>query len=167
MSFNSKNQKYSDIICWTKSGEGFVVKKVKEFAENILPTHFRHSNYTSFVRQVILVLFSWTCMIFIKLAKRTNKTHSKTPCSREDKSTCSNKLKERTTRKRKKSQKGARSQGGWLTKIKPKMVKKFNIKNNFTLKACRFWKKLTRIWTWSKINSLKFKTWIFIAQMSQ
>ena len=49
----SQNPKYSDIICWTKNGEGFIVKKVKEFAENILPTHFRHSNYTSFVRQVL------------------------------------------------------------------------------------------------------------------
>jgi hypothetical protein len=27
--FLSKNPKYSDIICWTKNGEGFVVKKVK------------------------------------------------------------------------------------------------------------------------------------------
>lgn len=24
-----QNSKYSDIICWTKNGEGFVVKKVK------------------------------------------------------------------------------------------------------------------------------------------
>ena len=29
---SSQNPKYSDIICWTKNGEGFIVKKVKEFA---------------------------------------------------------------------------------------------------------------------------------------
>lgn len=53
--FLIQNQSYSDIVCWTKNGEGFVVKKIKNFAEMILPSHFRHSNYTSFVRQVMLI----------------------------------------------------------------------------------------------------------------
>ncbi len=52
--FFIQNNKYFDIISWTKNGEGFIVKKTREFAENILPIHFRHNNYTSFVRQVPL-----------------------------------------------------------------------------------------------------------------
>lgn len=48
----TQNSAYQDIISWTKNGEGFVVKKVKEFSERILPLHFRHNNYSSFVRQV-------------------------------------------------------------------------------------------------------------------
>lgn len=73
-----KNDKFSDIICWTKNGEGFIVKKVKEFSESILPIYFRHSNYTSFVRQVLCRLFSLTCMTFTKPASKTTKTPSKT-----------------------------------------------------------------------------------------
>lgn len=53
-----QNSSYQDIISWTKNGEGFVVKKVKEFSERILPLHFRHNNYSSFVRQVSQVSFS-------------------------------------------------------------------------------------------------------------
>lgn len=55
-----ENEKYCEIICWTKNGEGFIVKKVKEFAENVLPIFFRHSNYTSFVRQLNMYDFHKT-----------------------------------------------------------------------------------------------------------
>lgn len=78
-----QNEKYEDIICWTRSGEGFIVKKVKEFADTVLPIFFRHSNYTSFVRQVLLSLGSSTCMTFIRRVSKITRTHSKISCSVE------------------------------------------------------------------------------------
>ena len=55
-----ENNKFSDIISWTKNGEGFIVKKVKEFSDTVLPVYFRHNNYTSFVRQLNMYDFHKT-----------------------------------------------------------------------------------------------------------
>ncbi|AAS51532.1 ADL388Wp [Eremothecium gossypii ATCC 10895] len=43
---------YTDIISWTKEGNSFVVVDTNEFTTNILPKHFKHSNFSSFVRQL-------------------------------------------------------------------------------------------------------------------
>ncbi|KAF9432908.1 kinase-regulated stress-responsive transcription factor skn7 [Entomortierella beljakovae] len=40
------------IVSWGKNGETFVVKEPNEFARFILPKHFKHSNFASFVRQL-------------------------------------------------------------------------------------------------------------------
>ncbi|CAR23015.1 KLTH0D17182p [Lachancea thermotolerans CBS 6340] len=43
---------YNDIIRWTEDGDSFVVLNTNEFTTKILPQHFKHSNFSSFVRQL-------------------------------------------------------------------------------------------------------------------
>ncbi|SCV99317.1 LAFE_0A00518g1_1 [Lachancea fermentati] len=43
---------YTNIICWTENGDSFVVLDTNEFTTKILPRHFKHSNFASFVRQL-------------------------------------------------------------------------------------------------------------------
>lgn len=45
-------QDYRDVVRWTDSGESFVVLDNNEFTKFILPNHFKHSNFASFVRQL-------------------------------------------------------------------------------------------------------------------
>jgi hypothetical protein len=42
----------SSIVRWTEDGRSFSVKNVKEFSEKVLPKYFKHSNFSSFVRQL-------------------------------------------------------------------------------------------------------------------
>jgi osomolarity two-component system response regulator SKN7 len=43
---------YPHVFSWGKEGDTFVVKDPNEFARHILPRHFKHSNFASFVRQL-------------------------------------------------------------------------------------------------------------------
>ncbi|KAI8064883.1 hypothetical protein BDF21DRAFT_346725, partial [Thamnidium elegans] len=43
---------FSQIFSWGAEGNTFVVKDPNEFARHILPKHFKHSNFASFVRQL-------------------------------------------------------------------------------------------------------------------
>ncbi len=55
------------IVKWSPNGIGFVVVNESGFAKTILPKYFKHSNYSSFVRQVPLPIYlSSTCITFIK-----------------------------------------------------------------------------------------------------
>ncbi|CAD8200691.1 unnamed protein product [Paramecium octaurelia] len=54
---NPSNQ---DVISWNEEGSAFIVKKVNEFSDVILPQSFKHSNFASFVRQLNMYDFHKT-----------------------------------------------------------------------------------------------------------
>ncbi len=41
-----------DVATWSENGDNFVVKNVEKFASSILPQYFKHSNFSSFARQL-------------------------------------------------------------------------------------------------------------------
>lgn len=43
---------YKEIVRWTDGGESFVVLENEKFTKTVLPKHFKHSNFASFVRQL-------------------------------------------------------------------------------------------------------------------
>ncbi|CAB5383275.1 unnamed protein product [Rhizophagus irregularis] len=47
-----EDESYSDIVSWGINGDSFVVKEIDAFTKTILPRHFKHSNFASFVRQL-------------------------------------------------------------------------------------------------------------------
>ncbi|TEA14323.1 Transcription factor SKN7 [Colletotrichum sidae] len=43
---------YSNIVRWGNEGDTFVILETDKFTNDILPKHFKHSNFSSFVRQL-------------------------------------------------------------------------------------------------------------------
>ncbi len=43
---------WNDVVRWSLQGDSFVVVNMSEFTKHVLPRHFRHSNFASFVRQL-------------------------------------------------------------------------------------------------------------------
>lgn len=41
-----------EIATWSENGDNFVVKNVEKFASSVLPQYFKHSNFSSFARQL-------------------------------------------------------------------------------------------------------------------
>jgi len=40
------------IVCWTIEGDGFEITQQNLFCDYILPQYFKHSNFSSFIRQL-------------------------------------------------------------------------------------------------------------------
>lgn len=43
---------YNSVVRWSPEGDSFVVLENEKFTKTILPKHFKHSNFASFVRQL-------------------------------------------------------------------------------------------------------------------
>lgn len=54
------NRSYSHLIAWQPDGNSFIIKKVNEFSEIVLPRYFKHSNIQSYIRQLNMYGFSKT-----------------------------------------------------------------------------------------------------------
>ncbi|CAK58749.1 unnamed protein product (macronuclear) [Paramecium tetraurelia] len=55
-----EHQDYDDIVSWNDNGDRFDVKDINIFQNYILPNYFKHSNYSSFVRQLNIYDFHKT-----------------------------------------------------------------------------------------------------------
>ncbi|KAI9253146.1 hypothetical protein BY458DRAFT_493256 [Sporodiniella umbellata] len=47
-----ENPVFIDTVRWDSSGAGFVIRDANDFTKTILPQHFKHCNFASFVRQL-------------------------------------------------------------------------------------------------------------------
>lgn len=50
--FHMINRCDHDIATWSDKGDNFVVKNIEKFSSSILPQYFKHSNFSSFARQL-------------------------------------------------------------------------------------------------------------------
>jgi len=46
------DEKFSNLISWSHSGTSFYISNIKQFEMTVLPLYFKHSHFSSFVRQL-------------------------------------------------------------------------------------------------------------------
>jgi hypothetical protein len=51
------NTEFKEIIYWNKEGNGIIIADINKFSTIILPKYYKHSNYSSFIRQLNLYGF--------------------------------------------------------------------------------------------------------------
>mmetsp|Transcript_1194 Transcript_1194/g.1296 ORF Transcript_1194/g.1296 Transcript_1194/m.1296 type:complete len:280 (-) Transcript_1194:169-1008(-) len=52
-----QSNEFGDLICWSEDGRAVVIKQPAEFALQVLPKYFKHSNLSSYIRQLNMYNF--------------------------------------------------------------------------------------------------------------
>ena len=50
-----EEERYRDIISWSDDGKQFTIHDVNRFTTDVMPEHFSHANFSSFVRAAQLL----------------------------------------------------------------------------------------------------------------
>ena len=53
---------FPDVVTWGPQGDCFVIKELDQFTRVVIPRMFKHSNFSSFVRQLNKYGFHKVCV---------------------------------------------------------------------------------------------------------